>query len=442
MKLRAVSGKRAASPRSTQRSPGKEPSRRWIPRNLAQATSTPNLETRVGIVANRGPNYSRRRLLGMAGLALGVALALIGVAGGSRASTASGPGESVGERRPQGSLATAPAMNASRAAHTATALRDGRVLIAGGFVQKGAATGAEVYEPDARRFAPLPPMITTRHSHTATLLADGRVLIAGGYGERTATLAGAELFDPATNSFAPTGSLLAPRADHIAVLLDNGKVLVAGGLGPGWEFLKDAELYDPATGRFSATGSMTVARESHAAARLRDGRVLIAGGHRGRRADITLHSSAELFDPATGDFSRVGDMRLRRHKHDAVLLPDGQVLITGGSDERDDRGVHDSTELFDPHTGVFTTGPRMRLGRYKHAGSSRLLPSGLVLIAGGAPQCEVYDPRDRTFVLVPGDARMAGQFSAVAPVERGSALITGGYGNGGGPRSSAWLYQP
>jgi hypothetical protein len=268
------------------------------------------------------------------------------------------------------------------------------------------------------------------------------VLIAGGYGERTTTLATAEIFDPATNCFAPTGSLLATRAGHVAVLLENGKVLIAGGVGPGWKFLSSAELYDPATGRFSPTGSMTVPRESHVAVRLLDGRVLVVGGHCGRRADITLYTSAETYDPATGAFTPVGAMRVRRHKHDAVLLPDGQVLVTGGSDERDDRGVYDSSELFDPKTGTFTSGPPMKLGRYKHPGSSLVLPSGLVLIAGGAPQAETYDPRNRTFALVPGEPRMAGQFSAAALLKDGGALITGGYGNGGGPRSSAWSYRP
>lgn len=345
-------------------------------------------------------------------------------------------------QRSDGLLVAAPAMSANRAAHTATALRDGRVLVAGGFTEKGSAKGAEVYEPEAGRFSSLPPMLTTRHSHTAILLPDGKVLMAGGYGEGATTLATAEVFDPATNTFAPTGSLLAARADHVAVLLGTGKVLIAGGLGPGWTFLPSAELYDPATGKFSPTGSLTVARESHAAVRLHDGRVLIAGGHNGIRGNLTLLASAEIYEPATGVFSRANDMRVRRHKHDGVLLPSGQVLITGGSDERDDRGVYQSSELFDPRTGAFTAGPPMRLGRYKHAGSSMVLPSGLVLVAGGAPQAELYDPRGSAFVLVPGEPRMAGQFSAVAALKTGGALITGGYGNGGGPRSAAWLYRP
>lgn len=370
--------------------------------------------------------------------AVNVGLALSVAAGGPGCNVFAAPNPQPSE----GSLVQAPAMSAARAAHTATPLSDGRILVAGGFAQEGSAQNAEVFEPGAGRFSQLPPMITPRHSHTATVLKSGKVLIVGGYGAGTTTLATAEIFDPATNSFAPTGSLLTARANHTAVLLENGGVLVAGGAAPGWNTLESAELYDPATGKFSSTGSMAAAREAHVAARLPDGRVLIAGGHRGRAPDITLYSSAETYDPTTGVFTRVGDMRMRRHKHDAVLLPGGEVLINGGSDERDDRGMYDSSELFDPKTGNFSAGPSMLLRRFKHLGSSIVLTSGLVLVSGGAPQAETYDPVIGRFVLVGGDARMAGQFSAVAPLGNGEALITGGYGNGGGPRSSAWLYRP
>lgn len=379
--------------------------------------------------------------LAIAGLSAGVLALSLAASGPDLSGRVVAP-EADSDQPSHGLLVAAPEMSIARFAHTATALPDGRVLVAGGFVQQGSAQGAEVYHPGNGRFSPLPPMTVTRHSHTATLLRDGRVLIVGGYGAGTTTLATAELFDPATNSFVSTGSLVAARAGQVAVLLQNGKVLVAGGLGPGWSFLSSAELYDPSTGRFTPTGSMTVARESHVGVRLLDGRALIVGGHRDRRANITLYASAEIYDPARGTFSHAGDMSIRRHKHDAVLLPDGQVLITGGSDERDDRGVYDSSELFDPKTGAFSAGPPMKLGRYKHAGSSVLLPSGLILIAGGAPQAETYDPRDRSFSLVAGEARMAGQFSAAAQLNTGGALISGGYGNGGGARSSAWLYRP
>ncbi len=340
------------------------------------------------------------------------------------------------------SLVATQDMRAARMSHSSTTLLDGRVLIAGGFVTKGSPAGAELFDPKTERFSALPPMMHTRHSHTATRLPDGRVLIVGGHTDIGGPTAGAELFDPRTNRFTPTtGTPIAARADHIAVLMDNGQVLIAGGLGPDWTFLSSAELYDPATGRFTATGSMTERRESHVAVRLRDGRVLVAGGHRGRREQIVLFASAETYDARTGTFTRVGDMQARRHKHDALVLPDGRVMITGGTDERDNRGVYRSTEFFDAANDTFSAGPTMQLPRYKHRSSAVVLPDGLVLLAGGASQAEIFDPARGTFSIVGGTARMAGQFSAVSVMGNGRTLITGGYGSGTGPRASAWIVR-
>ncbi len=337
---------------------------------------------------------------------------------------------------------TAP-MHAARMAHSATTLRDGRVLVAGGFTgEEQAHTSVEAYDPAQRRFVTLPRLGTPRHSHTATLLASGKVLIVGGFASGGRTLTSAELFDPATNTVTPTGSLAAARAGHLAVALRDGTVLVAGGVGPDWQFLGSAERYDPVTGRFSPTGAMTVPRESHTALRLQDGTVLITGGHQGRRADITLYASAELYDPANGTFRRTGDMAIRRHKHDAVLLADGRVLVSGGSDERDDRGAYRSTEVYDPGRGSFAAGPTLALARYKHNGSSLLLADGRVLIAGGAPQAELVDMRRLTSSVVAGSDRLTGQFSASAVLRSGEVLITGGYGHDRGPQPLAWLYVP
>ncbi|MBL0938826.1 MAG: hypothetical protein IBJ03_08020 [Gemmatimonadaceae bacterium] len=342
-----------------------------------------------------------------------------------------------------GTLHSAAPMGAARAAHTATTLRDGRVLIVGGFAAASSSVGAEIFDPQSGRYVSAGPMGLVRHSHTATRLADGRVLIVGGYGTDRDPVTRAEVYDPATNRFTATGAMHVARSGHVAVLLRDGTVLVVGGVGTGWSFLASAERYDPTTGRFTTTGAMSVARESHVAALLNNGRVVVIGGHQGRRANIKLFASAEEYDPASGQFSPVGDMAIRRHKHDAVLLADGAVLVTGGSDERDDRGAYRDAERYDPASKRFTrVEASMQHARYKHAGSSVLLPDGRVLIAGGATLAEVFDPAHSRFEVVSGSETLAGQFSAAALLPRGGVLITGGYGADMGPQARAWRFVP
>lgn len=91
---------------------------------------------------------------------------------------------------------------------------------------------------------------------------------------------------------------------------------------------------------------------------------------------------------------------------------------------------------------AFTAGPTLRLGRYKHAGSSLQLPDGRILLAGGASQAELLDPATGVSALVPAEGPLAGQFPAVAPLPGGWALITGGYGPGRGPAAAAWRFRP
>lgn len=334
-------------------------------------------------------------------------------------------------------------MAIERAGHSATQLPNGQVLIVGGFTATDQRlVSAELFDARSERFTAVPGLRTPRHSHTATLLPNGKVLIAGGYTAAGASLHTAELFDPATRTFTTTGALNTARAGHVAALLPNGQLLLAGGVGTGWTFLTSSELYNPATGQFTPTGDMRVPRESHIAVALRDGRVLIVGGHRGRRANITLYATAEVYHHTTGRFTAVGSMSVRRHKHDAVLLSDGRVLVTGGADERDDRGSYTSTELFDPASNRFTPSTPLALARYKHQGTSVVLPSGQVLLTGGAKQAELFDVAAGHSTLVPGDVPLAGSFSAAALLPSGGVLITGGYGNDMGPRAAAWIYRP
>lgn len=331
-------------------------------------------------------------------------------------------------------------MKAARASHTATLLNDGRVLITGGFVAEGnTLKAAELFDPASSKFSAAENMSERRLSHTATLLPNGKVLIAGGFNGDY--LNSAEIFDPATNKFTPVGKLIEPRSDHVAVLLKNGKVLLAGGVGTGWTFLKSAEVFDPQTGSFSRTGDLSISRESHAAALLSDGTVLIAGGHSGRRNEMRVFSQAEIFDSASGTFSPVGGMTTKRHKHAAVTLDDGRVLIVGGSDELDARGAYKSAEIYDPRLRRFAAIENMTQSRYKLRATVVRLSNGKVLIAGGAKGAEVFDPKSSSFYSVLGDTDDVKLFATATTLRDGRVLIAGGYNNRIAVSPAAWIVK-
>src|SRR5215475_10541282 len=79
-------------------------------------------------------------------------------------------------------------------------------------------------------------------------------------------------------SVSPASPMLEPRSGHSATLLQDGRVLIVGGMRRNQDFYRSAELYDPATGNFHSTGDMKIARVGHAAVLLPSGKVLILGG--------------------------------------------------------------------------------------------------------------------------------------------------------------------
>ena len=171
--------------------------------------------------------------------------------------------------------------------------------------------------------------------------------------------------------------------------------------------------------------------------------MLITGGHTGRGAAVRIHASAEIFDPAAGTFTPTDTMLSRRHKHDSVLLADGRILLTGGSDERDESGRYDTSEIYAPDTGVFTAGPRLRQKRYKHFGTSLRLPNGDVLLLGGAAAPERFDAATQDLLPLPGYNFAANEsYAAAAMAAHGHVLFCGGYNQGIVASSATWLVLP
>ncbi len=311
--------------------------------------------------------------------------------------------------------------------------------------------------------------IAFRVDYTVTLLSDGRVLVAGGHGSTPALFASAELYDPGSGTWTATGSMAGGRYGHTATLLTDGMVLVAGGdvIPPGSKFappgppvLASAELYDPGSGTWTAAAPMDGHRVGHTATLLPDGRVLVAGGGidtlDGLRDPL---ASAELYDPGSATWTATENMAEARYRHTATLLPDGRVLVAGGTSGSggvDLPLVLASAELYDPSTGSWTaTGGMMQ----SHAGNTAqvpgaasfdeaatLLPNGRVLLAGGGvASAELYDPDSGTWTATGGMTQVRSGHT-VTLLSDGTVLVAGGFGGGFGRDpvvlASAELYDP
>lgn len=313
-------------------------------------------------------------------------------------------------------------------------LADGRVLVAGGSDEIGIErVASELYDPRTGSWIATGELLEARAGATAALLPDGRVLLSGGARGRS-DLASAELFEPSTGTWTATGNMHEARAGHTATLLPDGRVLVAGGSVSNsdmWRSLASTELYDPRTGAWTAAEPMSEARLGHTATLLPDGRVLVAGGSPGRNlGDV---ASAEIFDPSEGSWTATGGMtRARGGGHTATLLADGTVLVAGSGT---------SAELYDPATGSWTATGNMIGHRGGH--TATLLPDGAVLVAGGADgsgdhhvtnTAELYDPISRTWTAT---APLAGDRKGhtATLMADGRVLVTGGTDH---PTSTGW----
>jgi hypothetical protein len=298
------------------------------------------------------------------------------------------------------------------------------------------------------------PLGAARYGHTATPLDDGRVLVTGGHAG--APLAGAELYDPAKNGWSKAASMNVARHGHAAALLPSGKVLVAGGFAPAADptapvggYTSTAEIYDPAADTWTKAADMRTARFRPTMTALPDGRVLVAGGSGdvetpdGVRAGVSL-AGAEVYDPAADSWTDVPPMSVPRALATATSLEDGEVLVAGGYD--DATGELRSAELYDPATSRWS--PTGSLAEARDAATATALPSGEVLVAGGGDRsgalasAELYRPASgawRTAASMAGVRREA----AAALMSDGSVLVAGGEdARLGDPTDTTERYDP
>lgn len=305
-------------------------------------------------------------------------------------------------------------MTEPRAAATATVLKEGEVLIAGGYNLLTEGTdwkpSTELFDPDTRAWRPAAPMLAARVAPLAALLRDGRVLAVGVDAATSCCdqTVGAEIFDPTTDSWSTTSAPPEMRDVETITALPDGRALAIGHYGPpdsapeSWTI--EAALYDPADSTWSPTQPPLATRDHGATATLLGtGEVLLAGGYEEKgfvtipadhsysltygHPNDTVLASAETYDPASGAWTAVARMLHPRTSQAATAMADGSALIAGGEEELDAPGtmtesdVQSSAEVFDPSTDEWQALPTMSFPRaYAEATT---LSNGSVIIAGG-----------------------------------------------------------
>jgi hypothetical protein len=306
---------------------------------------------------------------------------------------------------------------APRRAGTFASLGDGRVLAIGGIddTTSEPAAAYEIIDPFAsgQRVDLIEEPRLRRVDHAATTLSGGGVVVIGGRAP-----------DPmAGDALAVTGavtevrlteggvteireiraSLAIPRTGPTLTRVSNelgAPVLVVGGLDASGAPVGLAELYKPLGEVFADPDRfqpmLAAPRHRHAAVRMPDGSVLVVGGLDGAGQPVR---SMELFS-LDGGFDPAGDLPAGAGIVDASLtpLPDGRVLIAGGrADATPGAPALDTAYIarLDPLDGSVDVVATDRLIRPRAGHQAVLLCDGTVLLVGGTPTpapAERYNP--------------------------------------------------
>ncbi len=209
--------------------------------------------------------------------------------------------------------------------YDAIVLQNGKVLVTGGALgppnDSRYLASTEIYDPATKKWTSSGSLNVPREgAPEIVLLKNGKVLLAGGY-YKNAFIDKAEIYDP-TNEKWTTSQMPYAWGGATMTVLHNGKVLVAGG-SKGYtnpSITAQAMLYDPNTNTWTATGSMHTARAGHNAALLTDGKVIVIGGGA---------KSTEVYDPITGIWTVGAETRFPSH-NGIALLQNGDILAVGG----------------------------------------------------------------------------------------------------------------
>jgi hypothetical protein len=283
---------------------------------------------------------------------------------------------------------------------------------------------ARIWDPATGAFTQVPLSTMNLFCTGHAFLPDGRLMVTGGHIRDGAGEIKAHIFDYRDNSWTRVADMNNGRWYPTSTALGNGESLVISGstiryranplpqvwqTSGGWRSLTSASLEVPlypfmhqapngkvfnsgpntvtryldtsGTGAWTDVASRSTYRDYGSSVQYAPGKIVVIGG-----GDPPTRT-AEVIDlnQPSPSWRAVGQMSVARRQMNATLLPDGTILVTGGTSGA---GFNDAcnsvflAELWNPVTEQFTSLASAAERRLYHS-TSILLPDGRVLNGGG-----------------------------------------------------------
>jgi galactose oxidase len=276
-------------------------------------------------------------------------------------------------------------------------LADGRLLVAGGHLDdERGLPDANIFDPVSNTWSSVQPMHWGRWYPTNTTLPSGDIVTLAGKDQDGQQVATPEVWhDGSWNSLTGAARILPfyPRT----FVAPNGLIFYAG------ELPQTAYLDVEGSGKWIPVATSRYGRRDYGTAVMyRPGKVMIVGGS--DPPDGAPTNTAELIDlnQASPAWQYTGPMNFARRQLNATLLPDGTVLVTGGTSAAgfsNPAGAVHAAELWDPSSSSWKLMASNQVNRVYHS-TTILLPDGRLLHAGsgdgkGLPRelnAELYSP--------------------------------------------------
>jgi hypothetical protein len=309
----------------------------------------------------------------------------------------------------------------------ASLLPNGKIITWNAGEQPTQANKADLFDPASGSHTQVPINTANIFCSGHTLLPDGRLLVAGGHLVNNGDgIPQTNLFDYRDNSWTRAQDMNAGRWYPSVITLGTGEALVASGSivdgtfnetpqvwgsqGTGWRDLtgaKDGRSYYPwifqaPDGRvfnsgpstamewITTTGSGTAAyagnrdavdyRDYGSSVMYQPGKILVIAG-----ADPPVASTTKIDLNQNAKLEPGPTLAVPRRQLNATILPDGSVLVTGGSSGagfNNEASAVLAAELWNPNTNTFRTLSSMKVARIYHS-TVVLMPDGRVLSMGG-----------------------------------------------------------